>query len=138
MPLPPASSSEPWADFYRKGETMIDDDQGYQQPEQSVMLTGCPLCRVLYPEREGRCKDCGGGFRQVEAQMMSRELIQDRVEMVAQAYLRTPGNSSSRRKALNALLQTLFVYSRSALTFLEGAGVDLDRLRQDHETLPEG
>ena len=117
---------------------MRDGDQKYEQPEQSVMLTGCPLCQVLYPERKGSCEDCGGEFRQVEAQMMSRELIQDRVEMVAQAYLRTPGNSSSRRKALNALLQTLFVYSRSALTFLEGAGVDLDRLRQDHETLPEG
>ncbi len=116
---------------------MNDDDPGYQHQEQSVMLTGCPLCHVLYPERQGRCEACGGGGSVVEAQMMSRELIQERVEMVTQAYLQTPENTSQRRKALDGLLSTLYIYSPSAVTYLKGTGVDLERLRKDHETLPE-
>ena len=61
-----------------------------------------------------------------------------RVRQRVQDYLQAPRDAGSRRKALNALLHTLFVYSPSAATFLAGAGVELDRLRQDHETLPAG
>lgn len=117
---------------------MNDDDQSYQHPEQSVRLAGCPLCQVLYPEREGQCEDCGGRVTEVEAQMMSRELIEERVEMIVQAFLQTPGNTSQRRRALDGLLGTLHTYRPSAATFLAGASVSLDQLRREHETLPKG
>jgi len=104
-----------------------------REPEQGVLVEGCYYCKLLYPDAGEACPHCGGGLRFVAAQMMSEELVRERIEQGASAC-GAASTPPERRECVTQLLKTIFVHGPMAKRLAAEMGWDLDRLRIEYET----
>ena len=99
--------------------------------EQGIRASGCYYCRLLYPDSEGPCPECGNRTGLVAAQMLSEESVRERVRDDVRAF-RDQTDPVRQREQLRGLLHSLF-HGAVAVSEAAAAGADLDTLRRLHE-----
>ncbi len=130
----------------------MEEPRPFDPTDQGCELVGCYYCRVFEPEEARRdgdlaardrvaCTRCGGRRRMVNAQMMSADLIAERVNDGADRYdaiaaAGAPAGLERRRAAAEALLGLLLRHGPPAREALLARGSpSLAELRRAYEGL---